>query len=333
MLAEPSLEAVLAALESERPAACVIDSVQTLAVPDAAPGSVGAVREATSALLEAGQATRRHADPDRPRDQGGLARGAAGARAPGRLRTALRGRAGADLPHAACAEEPLRRHQRGRRLRDAPGRAGRGRRSLGPLRRRGAARAGLGGALRDGGDPSAAGRGAGAGRSDRDRAPAPHRDRRRSQPVGAGARGADPPRRALAFIGRRLRQRRRRRPRGRAGRRPGGGAGIASAHSGRALETDGKPLACFGEVGLTGEVRYVAHADRRVAEARKFGLDRILGPPPGEQPIAGLSAVGGSEGRAAVWRGWRRGGPRPRTTPCPQDGGHPRRQDPPARAA
>src|SRR6478736_196648 len=52
MLAEPSLESVLSALEAERPAACVIDSVQTLAVPDSAPGSVGAVRAATSALLE-----------------------------------------------------------------------------------------------------------------------------------------------------------------------------------------------------------------------------------------------------------------------------------------
>ncbi|HET9120771.1 MAG TPA: ATPase domain-containing protein, partial [Solirubrobacterales bacterium] len=52
MLAEPSLESVLAALEAERPATCVIDSVQTLAIPDTAPGSVGAVREATSALLE-----------------------------------------------------------------------------------------------------------------------------------------------------------------------------------------------------------------------------------------------------------------------------------------
>ena len=53
---------------------------------------------------------------------------------------------------------------------------------------------------------------------------------------------------------------------------------VASAHSGRALETDGKPLACFGEIGLTGEIRYVAHADRRVAEARKFGLGQVLGP-------------------------------------------------------
>ena len=47
MLAEPSLEAVLATVEAERPAVCVIDSVQTLAVGEASPGSVAAVREAT----------------------------------------------------------------------------------------------------------------------------------------------------------------------------------------------------------------------------------------------------------------------------------------------
>ena len=64
---------------------------------------------------------------------------------------------------------------------------------------------------------------------------------------------------------------------------------VASAHSGRALESDGKPLACFGELGLTGEIRYVAHADRRVAEARKFGLGHVLGPPPGDEAIPGLS--------------------------------------------
>ncbi|HEY6770974.1 MAG TPA: hypothetical protein VI035_00840, partial [Solirubrobacterales bacterium] len=66
---------------------------------------------------------------------------------------------------------------------------------------------------------------------------------------------------------------------------------VASAHSGRALEAAGKPLACFGEIGLTGEIRYVAHADRRVAEARKFGLATVLGPPPGDEPITGLTPV------------------------------------------
>ncbi len=48
---------------------------------------------------------------------------------------------------------------------------------------------------------------------------------------------------------------------------------LASAHRGQALaRPGGKPLACFGEVGLTGELRYVAHPERRVAEAAKFGL-------------------------------------------------------------
>jgi DNA repair protein RadA/Sms len=41
---------------------------------------------------------------------------------------------------------------------------------------------------------------------------------------------------------------------------------------------DGQPLACFGELGLTGELRSVAHADRRLAEAAKFGLQPVLGP-------------------------------------------------------
>ena len=79
---------------------------------------------------------------------------------------------------------------------------------------------------------------------------------------------------------------------------------VASAHSGRALETDGKPLACFGEIGLTGEVRYVAHADRRVAEARKFGLGTVLGPPPGDEAIEGLSPAGSL--KSALSGGWRR---------------------------
>ncbi len=38
------------------------------------------------------------------------------------------------------------------------------------------------------------------------------------------------------------------------------------------------PLACFGELGLTGELRTVAHGDRRMAEARRFGLDPVLSP-------------------------------------------------------
>jgi DNA repair protein RadA/Sms len=38
------------------------------------------------------------------------------------------------------------------------------------------------------------------------------------------------------------------------------------------------PLACFGEVGLTGELRSAAHPDRRLAEAAKFGLKPVIAP-------------------------------------------------------
>ena len=53
---------------------------------------------------------------------------------------------------------------------------------------------------------------------------------------------------------------------------------IASAARGVTLGDGVKPLAAFGEIGLTGEIRHVAHPDRRMAEARKFGLDSVIGP-------------------------------------------------------
>src|SRR4051794_37886726 len=67
---------------------------------------------------------------------------------------------------------------------------------------------------------------------------------------------------------------------------------LASAHRGEPLRgSGGKPLACFGEVGLTGELRVVAHPERRVAEALKFRLGPVLGPP-AAQPVEGLTGHG-----------------------------------------
>ncbi|MQA73843.1 MAG: DNA repair protein RadA [Solirubrobacterales bacterium] len=69
---------------------------------------------------------------------------------------------------------------------------------------------------------------------------------------------------------------------------------IASAHRGEPLaDAEGRPLACFGEVGLTGELRPVGHADRRLGEALKFGLEPVLCPAddelgPGAQPAPSL---------------------------------------------
>jgi DNA repair protein RadA/Sms len=53
---------------------------------------------------------------------------------------------------------------------------------------------------------------------------------------------------------------------------------VASAQRGVALGTHGKPLACFGELGLTGELRTVGHPERRVEEATKFGLGEPVHP-------------------------------------------------------
>jgi len=55
---------------------------------------------------------------------------------------------------------------------------------------------------------------------------------------------------------------------------------IASAVRGVRLQTGGRtaPVACFGELGLTGELRSVGHADRRRAEAAKFGLGDVVCP-------------------------------------------------------
>jgi DNA repair protein RadA/Sms len=56
---------------------------------------------------------------------------------------------------------------------------------------------------------------------------------------------------------------------------------VASAARGVTLGPRGSPtpLAAFGELGLTGELRWVGHPERRIAEARKFGLDPVLAPP------------------------------------------------------
>ncbi len=50
---------------------------------------------------------------------------------------------------------------------------------------------------------------------------------------------------------------------------------IASAAKGLKLK---KNLVVFGEVGLSGEIRHVPFADKRLAEAKKLGFDGALGP-------------------------------------------------------
>jgi DNA repair protein RadA/Sms len=53
---------------------------------------------------------------------------------------------------------------------------------------------------------------------------------------------------------------------------------VASAQRGVVAGDGERPVACFGELGLSGELRSVAHPDRRQAEAVKFGLTPVIDP-------------------------------------------------------
>jgi DNA repair protein RadA/Sms len=71
---------------------------------------------------------------------------------------------------------------------------------------------------------------------------------------------------------------------------------VASAARGVAVGDPAAPApgACFGELGLTGELRSVAHPDRRIAEAAKFGLAPVLAPQvdhPAAREVATLRAA------------------------------------------
>ena len=47
---------------------------------------------------------------------------------------------------------------------------------------------------------------------------------------------------------------------------------VASARRAGSALSGGSPRACFGELGLTGELRWVGHPERRLEEAAKHGL-------------------------------------------------------------
>ena len=75
---------------------------------------------------------------------------------------------------------------------------------------------------------------------------------------------------------------------------------VASAARGVAASAGERPLACFGEIGLTGELRSVAHGDRRAEEAAKFGLQPILSAETAPTLRQALRAALGSPAAAAA---------------------------------
>ncbi len=73
---------------------------------------------------------------------------------------------------------------------------------------------------------------------------------------------------------------------------------VAGASRGVRIEGSGPPgtgrpapQACFGELGLTGELRWVGHPERRLQEAARHGLHELIAPPDsgiGSRPAATL---------------------------------------------
>jgi DNA repair protein RadA/Sms len=53
---------------------------------------------------------------------------------------------------------------------------------------------------------------------------------------------------------------------------------LAVASAARGVPLRGTPRACFGELGLTGELRWVGHPERRLTEAAKHGLGATIAP-------------------------------------------------------
>jgi DNA repair protein RadA/Sms len=53
---------------------------------------------------------------------------------------------------------------------------------------------------------------------------------------------------------------------------------LAVASAARAVALSASPCACFGELGLTGELRWVGHPERRLEEAARHGLGEVIAP-------------------------------------------------------
>jgi DNA repair protein RadA/Sms len=81
---------------------------------------------------------------------------------------------------------------------------------------------------------------------------------------------------------------------------------LAVASAARGVALHGSPCACFGELGLTGELRWVGHPERRLEEAARHGLHGVLAPPgsspASSSPASSSPASTGPDNRAAASR-------------------------------
>jgi DNA repair protein RadA/Sms len=89
---------------------------------------------------------------------------------------------------------------------------------------------------------------------------------------------------------------------------------LAVASASRGIPVAAAPRACFGELGLTGELRWVGHPERRLEEAAKHGLQGVIAPPDSGRPACEVATL-----RAALALALPTGSPdgRPHTVPEP----------------
>jgi DNA repair protein RadA/Sms len=66
---------------------------------------------------------------------------------------------------------------------------------------------------------------------------------------------------------------------------------LAVASASRGVPVQDSPRACFGELGLTGEIRWVGHPERRLAEAGKHGLGGVIAPSGSGSPALEVSCL------------------------------------------
>jgi DNA repair protein RadA/Sms len=75
------------------------------------------------------------------------------------------------------------------------------------------------------------------------------------------------------------------------------------------------PRACFGELGLTGELRWVGHPERRLAEAHRHGLEDVIAPAASGSPAREVATLRAALAVAFPARGPRNGRLRPVSEP------------------
>jgi DNA repair protein RadA/Sms len=89
---------------------------------------------------------------------------------------------------------------------------------------------------------------------------------------------------------------------------------LAVASASRGVPIAGAPRACFGELGLTGELRWVGHPERRLQEAAKHGLSDVIAPPDSGRAAREAATLRQALAMALPSRAPERG---PRTVPEP----------------